>query len=208
MKVWILVATLIVAFFISLFMAARVTTYAKGGPEEAEYTEPAAIATVRPFTPDGTGTVIDNATNEDGKEFFTIMSANENVFYLIIDRQREQQNVYFLNAVTERDLMALAEESGDIWEPEPQIILVPLPEPEPTPEPIPEPEPERSSNTGGLLFLLLVALGGGAAGWYFKVYLPKQQESVSSEYDDSDEDESYNEEIAAWAKEDKDGDSL
>ncbi|GHV32911.1 hypothetical protein FACS18949_05440 [Clostridia bacterium] len=26
----------------------------------------------KPFTPDGTGTVVDNATNADGKEFFTV----------------------------------------------------------------------------------------------------------------------------------------
>ena len=29
------------------------------------------------FTPDGTGTVVDNATDEDGKEFYTITTADE-----------------------------------------------------------------------------------------------------------------------------------
>ena len=53
-----------------------------------------------PFTPDGQGTMVDNATDQDGKEFFTIMAADESVFYLVIDRQRETENVYFLNAVT------------------------------------------------------------------------------------------------------------
>jgi len=67
---------------------------------------------LRPFTPDGTGTVVDNATNGDGKEFYTIMTEDESVFHLIIDRQRNTQNVYFLNAVTEEDLMALAEKNG------------------------------------------------------------------------------------------------
>lgn len=40
-----------------------------------------------PLTPDGQATVLDNATNEDGKEFYTIQTPDENVFYLIIDNQ-------------------------------------------------------------------------------------------------------------------------
>lgn len=46
-----------------------------------ETTPPAAEeTTAKPFTPDGTGTVVDNATDEDGKEFFTITTPSENVF--------------------------------------------------------------------------------------------------------------------------------
>lgn len=44
--------------------------------------------TQNPFTPDGTGTVVDNATDEDGKEFYTITTADESVFYLVIDKQK------------------------------------------------------------------------------------------------------------------------
>ena len=63
----------------------------------------------RPLTPEGTASVLDNATSEDGKEFFTFTTPAENVFYLVIDKQRPDKNVYFLNAVTEKDLMTLAE---------------------------------------------------------------------------------------------------
>jgi len=66
----------------------------------------------QPFTPPGAGTVVDNATDSEGKEFFTIRTADGDIFYLIIDRQRSSDNVYFLNAVTEEDLLALAEENG------------------------------------------------------------------------------------------------
>ena len=41
-----------------------------------------------PLTPSGQATVLDHATGEDGKEFFTITTADNNVFYLIVDRQR------------------------------------------------------------------------------------------------------------------------
>ena len=90
-----------------------VTAYAQSNePQEEtapveETTEPEETATPNPFTPNGTGTVLDNATSEDEKEFYTIVTENENVFYLVIDKQRDTENVYFLNAVTESDLMAL-----------------------------------------------------------------------------------------------------
>ena len=66
--------------------------------------------------PGGQGTVIDNASGtaaESGREFFTIATPDENVFYLVIDRQRDSENVYFLNAVTESDLMALAQKDAE-----------------------------------------------------------------------------------------------
>ena len=63
----------------------------------------------KPLTPDGAASVLDNADSGDGKEFFTFTTPAENVFYLVIDKQRQDKNVYFLNAVTEKDLMALAQ---------------------------------------------------------------------------------------------------
>ena len=97
-----------------------VPAYAGGGDEGGEYVPWVGLEPVdplpveqpqepKPFTPEGTGTVLDNATDQDGKEFFTITTADEAVFYLVIDRQRGAENVYFLNAVTVSDLMALAE---------------------------------------------------------------------------------------------------
>ena len=138
-------------------------------PAEPLPTEP------NPFTPDGTGTVVDNATDQDGKEFFTITTAEEAMFYLVIDRQRETENVYFLNAVTVADLMALAESSGEPAAPEPP------PEPDPTPEP--EPVPEKKGGAGPLLLALAVVVIGGGAGWYFKIYRPKLQKAAEPEED-------------------------
>ena len=168
------------------------TAYAGGGEDYTETTggyDPALEepqepeSEPNPFTPEGTGTVVDNATDEDGKEFFTITTPSENVFYLVIDRQRSGQNVYFLNAVTEADLMALAEISEEPVAPEP------TPEPEPAPEP--EPEPEKKSNPGALLLVLALALIGGGAGWYFKVYRPKHQQAPEPEEDYGEELEDY-----------------
>ena len=89
-----------------------VTAYAQSDePTEEPAPEVVEETTAKPFTPDGTGTVVDNATDEDGKEFFTITTPSENVFYLVIDRNAKgQQTVHFMNLVDEADLLSLMEE--------------------------------------------------------------------------------------------------
>lgn len=160
-----------------------------------ESTESAILREPNPFTPAGTGTVADNATDCDGKEFFAITTADENVFYLIIDRQRESENVYLLNAVTEDDLMALAEKSSGSSQ---SAIPAPVPEPAPQPDPEPTPEPEppapEKSNTGTILLILLAVLGVGGAGYYFKIVKPKQNAAIDDE-DEYDDDSDYGDEL-------------
>jgi hypothetical protein len=68
--------------------------------------------TPQPFTPNGQASVTDQVTEYDGKEFYSFTTPVGNIFYLIIDHARANNNVYFLNAVTESDLMALAERMG------------------------------------------------------------------------------------------------
>lgn len=141
------------------------------------------LTPVNPLTPDGQGTLLDNATGEEGKEFFTITTADESVFYLVIDRQKSGENVYFLNTVTVDDLMALAE-PGKEEAPAPPVTPEPEPAPTPDVEPEPEPEPEKSGGMGTLLLALAVEVIGGGAGWYFKIYRPKQQRAADLEEDD------------------------
>ncbi len=180
---------------VMLCMAAfPLTAYAGGGPTNEETpvveTTPEPTAAPNPFTPAGTGTVVDNATDADGKEFYTIMTPNENVFYLIIDKQRQTENVYFLNAVTEQDLMALAEISENSGT---TTIPAPEPMPEPTPEPTPEPEPApKKGGSMGMVVVVLIVLAGGGAAYYFKIYKPKQEQAETGEdYEDYDELEDY-----------------
>ena len=165
--------------------------------------------------PGGQGTVIDNASGtseESGREFFTIATPDENVFYLVIDRQRDSENVYFLNAVTESDLMALAEKEK---EPEGGGVSA-VPDPAPvctckekcvpgaveagcpvcflsyqdcagtvTAEPS-DLEPERQSGGGaGTIILVLIAvLAVGGAGYYLKIYKPKKELAEAEDLDE------------------------
>ena len=142
------------------------------------------LTPVNPLTPDGQGSVLDNATGEEGKEFFTFTTADDEVFYLVIDRQKSGENVYFLNAVTVDDLTSLAapgkeDSAAPVVTPEP----VPTPTPDVEPEPAPEPE-QKGGSMGTILLALAVVVIGGGAGWYFKIYRPKQQRAADLEEDD------------------------
>lgn len=68
-----------------------------------------AVSDTTASTSDGTGTVISDTTNTDGKEFLTIKTSDNHVFYLIIDKQATGDNVYFLDTVTTEDLLSLVD---------------------------------------------------------------------------------------------------
>ena len=165
---------------------------------------PGGVNPARPFTPDGTGTVVDNVTDGDGKEFFSIQTEDGNVFYLIVDRQRQSDNVYLLNAVTEDDLKSLAKpgdgtsQSGiPSQNPTGQNPPPPTTTEPPTPEP---PAPANNGmNSGTVIFIVVAAIAVGGAGYYFKILRPKKQagagdaddydEDDGSDYDDGDYDD-------------------
>ncbi len=149
----------------------------------------------KPFTPDGSGTVVDDVTDADGKEFFTVETPDGNTFYLIVDRQRDTDNVYLLNAVTENDLASLAKEGDGLSGGETETVP-PTPTPAPTtpapePEPTPEPEPEKNDNSATLAFVGVAALVVGGAVYYFKFVRPKKNGEAAADYgtEDYDEDE-------------------
>ena len=57
------------------------------------------------FSVDGNGEVLDNVMDEkSGKEFYTIVTANNNTYYLIIDHASSTKNVYMLSMIDENDL--------------------------------------------------------------------------------------------------------
>ena len=64
-----------------------------------------------PLTPDGNLELVDDVyQTSDGKQFITVQSKNDNTFYIVIDRDKNGENVYFLNLVDEADLMALMQD--------------------------------------------------------------------------------------------------
>jgi len=150
------------------------------------------------FTPDGQASVVDLAYEGDGKMFYTFKTPAGNVFYLIIDRERGMDNVYFLNAVTENDLLALAENAGNV--PESAIPTNPPntsangngtgDNPDDPNGKDDTPPPVKKSNTGMIIFLVIGMAAVGGAGYYIKIVRPKQSAGMDDEdYEIPDEDD-------------------
>ena len=151
------------------------------------------------LTPDGHGEVLDHLTNMDLIEFITIETPTGNIFYLVIDHSRSNNNVFFLNPVTEWDLLTLAADA-ELAVP-PHVVQLPptnqptITEHEPPPvteAPDPEPEPPVEEESGGRVgtFIFLLIAGAGAFGviYYLKILKPKKEREM---YGDGGED--YNE---------------
>ena len=188
-----------------------------GSPGSQEETETASAIPDGAFTPEGTGTVLDTATGEDGdKQFYTITSEDGNVFYLIIDGKRDGNNVYFLNGVTEADLMALAEKSEDTMSAIPAEDVCTCTEkcaagevdtacpvckndlkgctgkekPAEMEEPAQGEQPKKDKGSAGtVIFIIIALLAAGGVGYYVKIVRPKQQ----AEDDEDFEDDGYGE---------------
>jgi|GEM_PF-3204828 len=206
-------AAAIAAFFV-LF---SVTAYAEPDYDYYVPTQPPPIVTVveaptipnnvigNPFMPDGAGTVINFATDEDGKMFYIIEAEDGHIFYLVIDRQRNMKNVYFLTAVTAADLVSLAGLPPSAIPTPPTTNAQPNGGAESDAE-TPDPAPQPNGGNNPIMFVIigLLAIGGVAVGWYVKIYKPKQQGASN---DDVDEYEPPNEDevgIRDWCDEDYD----
>lgn len=153
------------------------------------------------------------------KQFITVQTKGGSTFYLVIDYDKpvdeegEQYETYFLGVVDEADLLAAFEETGGelptctcaekcvagavnmdcpVCATNMTECAGVEPEPEPEPTEDPAPEPDAGFPAGTLLLALAVVVIGGGAGWYFKIYRPKQERAAAqAEEDYSDEPDPY-----------------
>ncbi len=154
--------------------------------------------------------------SETGKEFYTIQTASEKVFYLIIDRDGEEEVVYFLTEVTENDLLNVTADNSDTLPQNSAALESAIPvtegalpnnngeqetEEEPAEEAAedgeenteePEPEPEKTGENPAATYIILgiVAVAAIGGGYYFKV-VKKKKEEFLDEDDEEDEEEEY-----------------
>ena len=185
-----------------------------------------SVESKTPLTPKGNLTTIDDVhqvtdtTNKDkvqDKEFVTVQSKNGNTFYIIIDRSGTTENVYFLNAVDENDLISLLEddekaqvqsqihpvctctEKCDLGHVDADCAVCSkniedcTAAATTTPEPKEEEPAKKQNTTTPLIGLVLMALlGGGGAFYWFKIRNKKSSTKGTTDpndlYDEDDED--------------------
>ena len=154
-----------------------------------------------------------------GKEFYTIQTATDKVFYLVIDRDGEEEKVYFLTEITENDLLNTTSDNSETLPKNSAALESTIPngegalpnnngeqtdtsDSEPETENAEtaentedtEPEQEVKKEPNPMIFYLLM---GGAAvlfiggAYYFKVVRKKKEDFIEDEDEDEEEEEEY-----------------
>ena len=154
-----------------------------------------------------------------GKEFYTIQTATDKVFYLVIDRDGEEEKVDFLTEITENDLLNTTSDNSETLPKNSAALESTIPngegalpnnngeqtdtsDSEPETENAEtaentedtEPEQEVKKEPNPMIFYLLM---GGAAvlfiggAYYFKVVHKKKEDFIEDEDEDEEEEEEY-----------------
>ena len=155
--------------------------------------------------------------SEKGKEFYTIQTASEKVFYLVIDRDGEEEVVYFLTEVTENDLLNVTTDNSETLPKNSAALESAIPvtegafpnnngegqekEKEATEEETeegsgeavekPEPEPVKENPAATYIILGIAAVAAIGGGYYFKVVKGKKEEFLDEDDDEEDEEDEY-----------------
>ena len=171
-----------------------------------------AVAETQPLTPDGNLEIVDDIVQED-KQFITVKSRSGAEFYIVIDRSRDSDNVYFLNQVDDVDLFALLEEDSaascsckekcavgavnsdclvcrmDMKSCKGKVSEVKS-------EPDAEPNSAEPSGKQNILtvILIVVVIGGGAVIGFLKLRKNKLKAASVPDFDDATDDDDFVEE--------------
>lgn len=139
-----------------------------------------------------------SASNEKGKEFYTITTKGDKVFYLIVDKDKTSDNVYLLTEVGENDLLNFTDSNTVTLPQNSAVTESALPDnteleteevqTEGKPEKEEVKEPEKSSNAGTYVLIALVLLGVGGAYYYLK-FIKGGKDSFDTDFDEAEEDE-------------------
>ena len=169
-----------------------------------------AVAETQPLTPDGNLEIVDYIVHED-KQFITVKSRSGAEFYIVIDRSRDSDNVYFLNQVDDVDLFALLEDDSsanclckekctvgavnsdclvcrmDMKSCAGKAVETKVE------QTIPDSEPDKTEEKQNILPVILIigVIGGGAVIGFLKLKKNKPKSSSVPDFDDDMDDDDF-----------------
>ena len=183
------------AVFTAVFALSGMTAFAQSNDNSAQ--NETVIEDNRTLTPKGNAQLVDNVSDNENLQFITVTARNGNVFYFVIDKGAQSENVYFLNTVDESDLEALVEKSDK----KPTATSKPeqtentaetdltendTKDKKDKTEKSEQQEQNRQKNNSGLFVILALAAAAGIGGYYYKVILPKKKLEQADDLDDFD----------------------
>ena len=183
------------AVFTAVFALSGMTAFAQSNDNTVQ-TE-TVIEDNRTLTPKGNAQLVDDVSDNENLQFITVTARDGNVFYFVIDKGAQSENVYFLNTVDESDLEALVEKSDK----KPTATAKPeqtentaetdltendTKDKKDKTEKSEQPEQNRQKNNSGLFVILALAAAAGVGGYYYKVILPKKKLEQADDLDDFD----------------------
>ena len=181
------------AVFTAVFALSGMTVFAQSNAPAETPTE-TVIEDNRTLTPKGNAQLVDDVSDNENLQFITVTARDGNVFYFVIDKGAQSENVYFLNTVDESDLEALVEKSDkkptatakpEQTENTAETDLTENDTKDKT-EKSEQPEQKQQKNNSGLFIILALAAAAGIGGYYYKVILPKKKLEQADDLDDFD----------------------
>lgn len=184
------------AVFTAVFALSGMTAFAQSNAPTESPTE-TVIEDNRTLTPKGNAQLVDDISDNENLQFITVTAWDGNVFYFVIDKGAQSENVYFLNTVDESDLEALVEKSDK----KPTATAKPeqtentaetdltendTKDKKDKTEKSEQQEQNRQKNNSGLFVILALAVAAGIGGYYYKVILPKKKLEQADDLDDFD----------------------
>lgn len=159
------------------------------------------------ITPDGNLTLVDDLdySSRAGLQFMTVTSKDGHVFYIVIDRTANSENVYFLNQVDAADLMALMndeqkeeylKEQETKQQEQQQTTVTPVQQetqaPSETEQPAQTEAEKQPLNNNIVMIAVFGVIGIGViAAYYFLKIKPKKNGSSIDEDREFYDDEEY-----------------
>ena len=185
------ISKIFLVIVLSIFLIKPVTVQAGGGEEivvDVDGTVIENVGTDNKEYPMKENVENSDRIKSDSRQFITFKTKDEKMFYLIIDHDKEQDNVKLLTDVKESDLESLVKEKDKtpVKQDEVQVNLDKSNETVKQGE-VKKEEPKTKSSLGSYIILGGVILLVIGIGYYFKVMKPKKDKEKYNEEDEEDD---------------------